>query len=143
MRKAKNIVMGFLALLPVLWVLLTCTTGFMAARAEIDTYSFGQVSVQEGVIAYTNASPAKLILSSFIPAGIAPDDLGGATGAVWNMAVELSQVTFPGVAGAPNTMYLVAGLYLLYLFMLEMINLAISFISLPVRLVSHWLEGVS
>ena len=141
MRKAKNLVMVFLALVPILWILLVCTTGIMAERKPIDQYRFGSVFVNDGVISYSSGSPCEAVLSCFIPAGTAVADLTGGLKACFNLATLLSSGLL-GVGAAPNAALLVSLLYLFYLAVLELLNLAVSLVVLPVRLCSRWIDSV-
>lgn len=144
MRKAKHIVMGFLALAPLLWILLVCTTGIMGERADISTYEFGSLSISNadtGAVTYTPNSPAKAILSPFIPEGTAmySDETPQVIRALYKLSLTVSNTTFPGVSSqCPNTILFMAICYLFYLFLLELINLIVTFVSLPIRLVSRW-----
>lgn len=146
MRNAKKWVITFLAVIPILWLFLTMTTGLMSARVDISEYSFGSVVVSNGSISYTAGSPAEAVLSVFIPSGTAVSDLTGGLKACYNLAVVLSSGSSAfllGVGGAPNSAILVSLLYFLYLVVLELLNLAVSLIVLPVRLASKFFEGVS
>lgn len=145
MRKAKNFVMVFLALVPILCILLVCTTGIMAERKPIDQYKFGSVLVNDGVISYSSGSLCEAVLSCFIPSGTAVADLTGALKACFNLATLLSSGSTAfllGVGTAPNAAILVSLLYLFYLAVLELLNLAVSLIVLPVRLCSRWIDSV-
>lgn len=145
MRKAKNFVMVFLALLPILWILLVCSTGIMAERKPIDQYRFGSVLVNDGVISYSSGSPCEAVLSCFIPSGTAVSDLTGVLKACFNLATLLSSGSTAfllGVGTAPNAAILVSLLYLFYLAVLELLNLSVSLIVLPVRLCSRWIDSV-
>ena len=145
MRKAKNFVMVFLALIPILWIMLVCTTGIMADRKPIDQYRFGSVLVSDGVISYSSASPCEAVLSCFIPSGTAVADLTGGLKACFNLASVLSSGSSAfllGSAGAPNALILVSLLYFLYLVVLELLYMAVSLIVLPFRLCSRWIDSV-
>lgn len=144
MRKAKHIVMGFLALAPLLWILLVCTTGIMGERADLSRYEFGNMSFSDsdtGAVTYTPDSPCKAILSPFIPEGtpLLSESSPQVIRALYKLSLTLSNTTFPGVSSeCPNTILFVAVCYLFYLFLLELVNLIVSVISLPIRLVSRW-----
>ena len=146
MRNAKKWVITFLAVIPILWLFLTLTTGLMSSRVQISEYSFGSVMVNNnGAISYTSGSPAEAVLSVFIPAGTAVDDLTGGLKACFNLATLLSSGSTAfllGVGSAPNAAILVSLLYLFYLAVLELLNLAVSLIVLPVRLCSRWIDSV-
>lgn len=145
MRNAKKWVITFLAVIPILWLFLTLTTGLMSSRVQISEYSFGSVIVNNGAISYTSGSPAEAVLSVFIPAGTAVDDLTGGLKACFNLATLLSSGSTAfllGVGSAPNAALLVSLLYLFYLAILELLNLAVSLIVLPVRLCSRWIDSV-
>lgn len=146
MRNAKKWVITFLAVIPILWLFLTLTTGLMSSRVQISEYTFGSVMVNNGAISYTAGSPAEAVLSVFIPAGTAVNDLTGGLKACYNLAALLSSGSTAfllGVGSAPNAAILVSLLYLLYLVVLELLNLAVSLVVLPVRLVSRFFEGVA
>lgn len=145
MRKAKNFVMVFLALIPILWILFVCTSGIMAERKSIDQYKFGSVLVNDGVVSYTSGSPCEAVLSCFIPSGTAVADLTGGLKACYNLASVLSSGSSAfllGVAGAPNALVLVSLLYFLYLVVLELLYMVVSLLVLPVRLCSRWIDSV-
>ena len=145
MRKAKNFVIVFLALVPILWILLVCTTGIMAERKSIDQYRFGSVLVNDGVISYSSGSPCEAVLSCFIPAGTAVADLSGGLKACFNLASALSSGSSAfllGSDGAPNALLLVSLLYFLYLVVLDLLYMVVSLIVLPVRLCSRWIDSV-
>lgn len=144
MKKAKKIVMGFLALMPLLWLLLTVSTGIMGARSDISTYLFGTIHAKSGttdVIEYTENSAAQAILEPFIPAGTNYNtDFNECQRALFSFANTISSVTFRGVGLMPNTYILIAVLYLFYLFVISLMSIVVDFITLPIRLVSGWLD---
>lgn len=66
-------------------------------------------------------------------------------GACFNLATLLSSGSTAfllGVGSAPNAALLVSLLYLFYLAILELLNLAVSLVVLPVRLCSRWIDSV-
>lgn len=145
MRNAKKWVITFLAVIPILWLILTVSTGLMSSRVQVSDYSFGSVIVNNGSISYTSGSPAEAVLSVFIPAGTAVADLTGGLKACYNLAFMLSSGSTAfllGTGSAPNAALLVALLYLFYLAILELLNMLVSLIVLPVRLCSRWLDSV-
>ena len=145
MRNAKKWVITFLAIIPILWLFLTVTTGLMSSRVQISEYSFGSVIVNNGSISYTAGSPAEAGLFVFLTEGTAVDDLTGGLKACFNLATLLSSGSTAfllGVGTAPNAALLVSLLYLFYLAVLELLDLAVSLIVLPVRLCSRWIDSV-
>ena len=73
------------------------------------------------------------------------DDLTGGLKACFNLATLLSSGSnafLLGVGSAPNAALLVSLLYLFYLAVLELLNLAVSLIVLPVRLCRRWIDSV-
>lgn len=144
MKKAKKIVMGFLALMPLLWLLLTVSTGILGARSDIKSYIFGTIHAKSGtnsVIEYTDNSPAQAILEPFIPAGIDFNtDFNECQRALFSFANTVSSVTFRGIDSMPNTYILIVVLYLFYLFIISLMSIVVDFITLPIRLVSGWLD---
>lgn len=145
MRNAKKWVIMFLALMPLLWFFLTVTTGLMGARLDIKSYNFGSIHPVSGTayrVEYTDNSPAQAILDPFIPAGISLQDLTGALRALVDLATTISSVTFPGIGLMPNTYILIAVLYLFYLFVISLLSIIVDFLTLPIRLVSGWLDSM-
>lgn len=146
MRNAKKWVITFLALMPLLWLLLTVTTGLMGARLDIKSYNFGSIHAVSGSsfkVEYTDNSPAQAILDPFIPAGTNLQDLrSDVLRALVSLATTISSVTFPGIGYMPNTYILIAVLYLFYLFVISFLSIIVDFLTLPIRLVSGWLDSM-
>lgn len=132
--------------MPLLWILLVCTTGLMGERSTIDTYSFGTIhgsSSNIDIIEYTPNSPAKAILNVFIPEGTNPyTDIEGVTRNLYEFALKITHITFPRTDPYPNTYILITVIYMFYLFVIQICILAVDLVSLPIRLCSKFLEGV-
>ncbi len=146
MRKAKNIVFTALAILPVLWVLLLCTTGWMGSRIDPTVTNFGEIRMEDPnqSITYTDGSACELIMDFFIPEYTqmsGSNVLSPLQENLFYLAKELTGVfSVYGYGFAPNASILIALEYLTYLFMLSVCRLVIDFISLPIKLCMDWLE---
>lgn len=143
MKTCKKIIHIIIALLPVAVILIYTVSGLMSTeRLDLSTFEMGTIQVEATAdsyyVKYTDGTLTSIMIKPWIESNtkLQSGFMYSIVGLLYNIQNNTGLLVL-------NTFCFYTVILLTYLFCIEIIELLINLIMLPVRLCNRWLESCS